>query len=114
MMKEELQADLEQLGVRAGDLLMIHASLRKLGLGRADAGADGASHLLDALDAAVGPTGTLLMVLGSDYEMDWVNEHPPETRPALLAGSRPFDHANAPAMGEVGWLAEAFRRPPGT
>jgi len=114
MTTEDLRADLDALGVRAGDLLMVHASLRRIGLGRAEAGADGAALLLDALDAAVGPDGTLLMVLGTDYAMDWVNQHPPETRAALLAGSPPFDHLSAPVLPEVGWLAEAFRRRPGT
>ena len=114
MMTEILCRDLDALGVRAGDLLMIHASLRKLGVGRASVGDGGAEMLLAALDAAVGPTGTLLMVLGTDYPMDWVYEHPPEARAALLAGSPPFDHLNAPVLPEVGRLAEAFRRRPGT
>ncbi len=114
MTKEELRRDLEALGVRPGDLLMVHASLRKLGLGRAAVGKGGAERLLDALEAAVGPGGTLLMVLGTDYPMDWVNERPVEARAALLAGSPPFDHFNAPVLPEVGWLAEAFRRRPGT
>jgi aminoglycoside N3'-acetyltransferase len=114
MGREELRAELEKLGLRAGDLLMVHASLRRLGLGRAEPGADGAELLLDALDAAVGTGGTLLMVLGTDYAMDWVNQHPPEARAALLAGSPTFDHLNAPVLPEVGWLAEAFRRRPGT
>jgi aminoglycoside N3'-acetyltransferase len=114
MMKEALCGDLDALGVRAGDLLMIHASLRRLGLGRSAVGEGGAEMLLAALDTAVGPTGTLLMVLGTDYGMDWVHEHPPETRAALLAGSPPFDHLNAPVLPDVGWLAEAFRRRPGT
>jgi aminoglycoside N3'-acetyltransferase len=114
MMKEVLCRDLGALGVRAGDLLMIHASLRRLGLGRAAVGEGGAEMLLAALDAAVGPTGTLLMVLGTDYAMDWVYEHPAAERGALLAGSPPFDHLNASALPEVGWLAEVFRRHPGT
>lgn len=114
MTQEDLRADLERLGVRPGDLLMVHGSLRRLGLARADIGEGGADLILDALDAAVGPDGTLLMVLGTDYAMDGVNDHPPEARAALLAGSPPFDHANAPVLPEVGWLAEAFRRRPGT
>jgi aminoglycoside N3'-acetyltransferase len=114
MIQERLQGDLAALGLRAGDVAMIHASLRKTGLARADIGEGGADLILDALDAAVGPDGTLLMVLGSDYPMDWVNEHPPEARAALLAGSPAFDHGNAPVLPEVGWLAEAFRRRPGT
>jgi aminoglycoside N3'-acetyltransferase len=114
MTKEELRADLAALGVRAGDLLMLHASLRRIGLGRADVGEGGAELLLDAIEAAVGPAGTLMMVLGTDYPMDWVCDHPPEARAALLAGSPPFDYRNAPVLPEVGWLAEAFRRRPGT
>ncbi len=86
MMQENLRADLEKLGVGQGDLLMVHASLRRLGLGRTEVGQGGAGLTLDALDAAVGPDGTLLMVLGTDYPMDRVNEYPPEARAALLAG----------------------------
>jgi len=114
MTKKDFCADLAALGVRAGDLLMLHASLRKIGLSRAEVGEGGAEILLNALEAAVGPDGTLMMVLGTDYEMDWVHEHPPEARATLLAGSPAFDHRNAPVLPEVGWLAEAFRRRPGT
>jgi aminoglycoside 3-N-acetyltransferase len=113
-LKQDLRADLGRLGVRAGDLLMLHASLRKIGLGRGDVGPGGAESLLDALEAAVGPTGTLMMVLGTDYPMDWVYDHPPEARAGLLEGSPPLDPAKAPVLPEVGWLAEAFRRRPGT
>lgn len=113
-MIEGLRADLEALGVGEGDLLMIHASLRKLGLGRAAVGEGGAELLLEALEAAVGPGGTLMMVLGTDYPMDWVYDHPVEARAALLAGAPAFDFRNAPVLPEVGWLAEAFRRRPGT
>lgn len=114
MTKDDLQADLAALGVRAGDLLMLHASLRRIGLGRADVGEGGAELLLDALEAAVGPRGTLMMVLGTDYPMDWVYAHPAEARAALLEGSPAFDHRGAPVLPEVGWLAEVFRRRPGT
>lgn len=114
MTKEELVRDLKTLGVKAGDLLMLHASLRRIGLARTDFGEGGADLLLDALEAAVGPAGTLMMVLGTDYEMDWVYEHPPGARAALLAGAPAFDYANAPVLPEVGWLAEAFRRRAGT
>jgi aminoglycoside N3'-acetyltransferase len=114
MDQERLLADMTALGLRAGDVVMVHASLRKLGLARADIGEGGADLVLDALDAAVGPDGTLLMVLGTNYPMDWVYAHPPGQRSALLAGSPPFDFRNAPVLPEVGWLAEAFRRRPGT
>jgi aminoglycoside N3'-acetyltransferase len=111
MTEQGLRHDLEALGVRAGDLVMVHASLRRLGLASIRGGAE---LLLDALDSAVGESGTLMMVLGTQYPMDWVNERPVEERAALLAGSEPFDYLRAPAMAEVGVLAEVFRRRPGT
>lgn len=114
MTTKDLRDDLARLGVRSGDLVMVHASLRRLGLGRADVGEGGADMLLDALEEAVGPQGTLMMVLGSHYEMDWVNERPVAERAGLLAGSASFAHDTAPAMTDVGWLAETFRRRPGT
>ena len=114
MDKERLHQDLAALGLRAGDLVMVHASLRRIGLARTEYGEGGADLLLDALEAAVGPSGTLMMVLGTDYSMDWVYDHPPEARAALLEGSPPFDHRGAAILPEIGWLAEAFRRRPGT
>ncbi len=93
---------------------MVHGSLRKIGLARTFFGEGGAELLLDVLDAAVGPSGTLMMTLGTDYALDWVNQHPAEARAGLLAGTAPLVPDEAPAMGEVGWLAEAFRRRPGT
>ena len=93
---------------------MVHASLRRLGLARSAFGEAGAELLLDALEAAVGAGGTLLMVLGTEYRLDWVNRRPVAERAALLAGTEPLDPRAAPAVPEVGWLAEAFRRRPGT
>src|SRR5690606_26309098 len=39
---------------------------------------------------------------------------PVDERAALLEGSEPFDYVQAPALSEVGWLAEVFRRRSGT
>ncbi|HWT13994.1 MAG TPA: AAC(3) family N-acetyltransferase [Allosphingosinicella sp.] len=114
MTEARLLEDLRRLGVRPGDVVMVHASLRRLGLSRSLFGDGGAELLLRALDAAVGPGGTLLMVLGTEYPQDWVNQKPAAERAALLAGTEPFDYRSAPAIGEVGWLAEAFRRRRGT
>ena len=93
---------------------MVHASLRRIGLARTDFGEGGAEAILDALDAAVGPAGTLMMTLGTDYPLDWVNRRPVAERAALLAGTAPFDPRDAAVMPDVGWLGEAFRRRPGT
>ena len=93
---------------------MVHASLRKIGLARTAFGEGGAELLLDALEAAVGPEGTLMTTLGSEYPNEWVNLRPVNERAALLAGTEPFEPATARAMAEVGWLAETFRLRPGT
>lgn len=114
MNTDRLLEQLWGLGVRAGDTLMVHASLRRLGIARSQGVEDGASLLLDALDAAVGSEGTLVMILGTDSPHEAVNQRPIEERAAFLAGVEPFAYLTAPVLPEVGWLAEAFRRRPGT
>lgn len=106
---DELVADLARLGVRPGDVLMVHASLRAIGPVEGRAGG-----VVAALDAAVGPEGTLLMTLGAEDEWSWVNDHPEDVRSDFLAGAEPFDALATPAHEEVGALAEVFRTTPGT
>lgn len=84
--KSQLTAQLRTLGVEAGDTLMVHASLRAVGPteGRADG-------LLDAILAAVGPAGTLVMALDADAD-------------------EPFDALETEVdVEDMGWLAEVFR-----
>src|SRR5262245_61838237 len=88
---------------------MVHASLRAIG--KVEGGTDG---VLDALQAAVGGDGTLLMILGWECAWDWVNERPEQERAGLLAEAPPFDAVNAPVFHEVGYFAETFRRRAGT
>lgn len=101
--------DLATLGVRPGDTLMVHASMRRVG--PIDGGALG---LIEALDTSVGSDGTLLMVLGADDPWSWVNERPERERVAALADAAPFDSATTPAEPDVGVLAEVFRTAPGS
>ena len=84
---EDLTNELTALGVEAGNVLMVHASLRRLGpvVGRADG-------VIDALVGAIGPDGTLVMMIAADDD----------------AG--PFDAGSTPADPEIGVLAEVFRR----
>lgn len=104
-----LATDIRTLGIVPGDMVMVHASLRAIG--PVDGGPEG---VLEALDRAVGPDGTLLMVLGAEIAADWVNQRPEPERAALLTGAPPFDPETTPAFHEVGYLAEVFRRAPGT
>lgn len=101
--------DLRRLGVAAGERLMVHASLRAVG--PVDGGADG---LIDALNVAVGPDGTLFMTLGARDDWAWVNERPERDRPQLLRNVEPFDCLVTPADPDVGVLAEVFRNRPDT
>jgi len=85
---ESLVADLRRLGVRAGDIVMVHASMRRVG---------GQAHdLITALDEAVGDTGTVMMTLGADDEQ------------------APFEADRTPADPDIGVLAETFRTTAGT
>jgi len=106
---QSLVDDLRAIGVEPGATLMVHASLRAIGPVQ-----DGPAGVLKALDDAVGPGGTLLMVLGAQIDHDWVNQRPESERSALLAGTPPFDPATVPVFHEVGYLAEHFRSAPGT
>lgn len=103
-----LVADLRRLGVRSGDLLMVHASLRSIG-----PVAGGAGGVLDAVGEAIGPDGTLLVNVGVRDDWAWVNDRPEHERGALLADSPTFDASTTPADPENGVLAEVFRRRPG-
>lgn len=100
-----LRDQLRALGLRAGDVVMVHASLRAIGPveGRADG-------VIDAILAAIGPDGTMLMVLGSRDDFSWVDRRPEDERAALLAAAPPFDARTTPADPEVGTLAEVLRQ----
>lgn len=101
-----LADDLRRLGVRPGDALMAHASLRRTAA-RAEA-------VIEAVAAAVGPEGTMLMTLGADDPWGWVNERPEHERAALLADAPEWDAATAATDPDMGVLAEVFRTYPGT
>lgn len=88
---------------------MVHASLRAIG--PVDEGADG---VLDALEAIVGPHGTLFMTLGARDDRAWVNDKQERERPDLLRDAEPFDCLVTPADPDVGILAEVFRTRPRT
>lgn len=102
---EQIATDVRRLGVTSGDLVMVHASLRSIG--PVEGGADG---VVDALLAAVGADGTLVMNVGARDDWSWVNERPEPERVDLLLHTTPFDAALTPADPDNGVLAEVFRR----
>jgi aminoglycoside N3'-acetyltransferase len=109
-----LSDDLRRLGLKSGELVMVHASIRALGLARSQGVEGGADLILDAINEVLAPEGTMLMILGTEYALDRVNLRPVAERAALLEGTEPLVLDDAPVFPEVGWLAEAFRRRPGT
>lgn len=106
---DEIAADLDALGLRRGNLVMVHASLKAIGPveGRA-------AGVLAAIRRSIGKEGTMLMVLGAHNEWAWVNTRPEAERPDLLAEAEPFDAVATPADPDVGVLAEVFRTVDGT
>jgi aminoglycoside N3'-acetyltransferase len=106
---DELARQLGALGVVGGDFVMVHASLRRLGPVEG-----GASTVIDTLDRAVSPSGTIMMVPGAEDDWSWVNDRPEAERPALLADATPFDALVTPADESVGVLAEVLRTTNGT
>jgi aminoglycoside 3-N-acetyltransferase len=108
-----LAADLAQLGVRPGMLLMVHTSLSALGFL-----AGGPETVLQALRRAVGDTGTLVLPA-----FHWQNSEPshwsdppvPESWwPQIRAATPPYDPATAPIDPELGHIPALFQQLPGT
>lgn len=87
---DEVVGQLRALGVREGGVLLVHTSFRAV---RPIEG--GPTGLIEALRAALGPEGTLVMPswTGSDEE--------------------PFDPATTPASPDLGVVADTFWRLPG-
>lgn len=106
---DDLVEQFRALGVREGEALVVHASLRKIGAVKG-----GPTGVLEALQSALGPEGTILMLLGAKNDMEWVNEHPEHERSELLEGTTPFDPISTPAHPDMGYLAEVLRSLPGT
>lgn len=106
--RRRLGAELTRLGLRDGDIVMAHASLRSVGpmLG-------GPDSLIGAILDAVGPAGTLLVYTdwNGDYHelFDAEGRVPVEWRNDVA----PFDAASSRAIPDNGALAELVRTWPG-
>lgn len=87
----ELADQLRALGVEAGGVLVVHTAFRAVRPVRG-----GPLGLIAALQAALGPEGTLVMP-------SWTGDD-----------DAPFDPRTTPAAADLGIVAELFRRLPGT
>lgn len=104
-----LVADLSAIGVRAGDTLMVHSSLRAVGdvIG-------GANAILQALLNALTLDGTLMMMVGWEDDPYRIETWPTDIQQLYHEHLPAYDPATSRAAREYGYLCECFRTWPGT
>ena len=106
--RASLRRDLEALGLAAGDAVMVHAAMSRVGRLL-----NGPDALIAAILDAIGPAGTLLAYTDWDGAYDELLDEqgrvPPQWRPHVPA----FHPATSRANRENGVLAEFIRTTPG-
>jgi aminoglycoside 3-N-acetyltransferase len=109
--RDSLSRDLRALGLAPGDTVMVHASVRAVGV---VAGGPDQIHL--AIKDAVGPDGTLLMYASCPDGYDEVGRGTlsPDAEAELLEKLPPFDAATARSARDNGALVELLRTYPGS
>lgn len=102
----DLVAHLRDLGVEQGDVLVVHSSFRSIGYV-----AGGAQTVIDALVAAVAPTGTVTMPAHTAERSDpagWVAPPVPEHWWPVIREHTPAFHPYATPPERMGVLATAL------
>lgn len=109
--RSTLMAQFRELGVRDGDILLVHSSLSAMGWV-----CGGAVAVVQALLDAVGPQGTLVMPThtpGNTDPANWQNPPVPEAWwDTIRSHMPPFDPETTPSQA-MGCIAECFRKWPG-
>mgnify|MGYP003446583538 FL=1 len=112
VLKQDIKAALERLGVYNGQILMVHTSLSALGFV-----CGGAQTVIEALMEAVGPDGTLMMPTQSWKNLDptaGVHWEEPEQWWDLIRQNWPAYDKRITPTNTMGAVAEMFRSWPGT
>lgn len=95
--KDQLIDNLRSIGIKSGDILLVHSSLSKIGHLK-----EGPKTLVDALIEVVGPEGNILMPTSPNnvYQLNYIRNTPS------------FDVLNTPS--KTGKITEYFRTLPDT
>jgi len=109
--RKQLVEDFDKLGIRAGDIIMVHASVRSVG---EVAGGPDQIHL--ALKDALGTSGTLMMYASCPRYYDEVSRGSltPEQEREILEKLPSFDPVTARSARDNGALVEFLRTYPRT
>ncbi len=109
---KEVAIALANLGVREGDVLVVHSSLSAIGWV-----VGGPQAILDALIDVVGASGTITMPAhsgGLSEPSNWQNPAVPADWWHVIRAEMPAFDAHLTPLREMGAVAEAFHRLPGT
>lgn len=107
--KDTLTAQLLNLGLKANDIIMLHASMRAIGR------VESPDSITQAIMEAIRPDGTLMMYVGceSKYEAVGRGKISASEERIILEQCPAFDPDTAIARPDYGILAECFRCSPG-
>ena len=108
---ESLIADLSALGLQSGDIAFVHTSVSALGWV-----CGGAVTVIQALLAALGPQGTLVMPAhsgGLSEPRNWQNPPVPPDWWSFIRATMPAFDLRITPTGGIGATAELFRTWPG-
>jgi len=100
----QLVEELKALGVAPGQIVMIHASVRSVGVIMG-----GPNVIVEALLDALTPAGTMMMYVGWEDIPDFVLNLPQAVQQEYYAEHPPFDPRIARAVRDHGILAEIVR-----
>ena len=106
----DLAADLARLGLRVGDVAMVHVAFRSVG-----ACIGGPETLVAALRRVLGPAGTLMVATDwfAPYLEDDLLDAEGRVPEALKPHIPPFDPATSRCIRDVGIISEWVRTTPG-
>jgi len=107
--RASLREDVERLGVRSGDAIMVHAAMSRVGRVL-----NGPDALIGALLDASGPDGTVLAYTDWDARYDELLDQDGRVAEEWRPHVPPFDRSASRAAHDNGILAEFLRTWPGS